>query len=163
MNLRLKNRAGLTLIEILVVIAILTILVGLGSLLTPRDLASAQVGAAADELWHNLFWAQALSRSGYRNLPSGIHFGTTSYTIFTDDVYSASEPTNIVYSLPNSVRISSVDLSSGGNTIYFREITGEPENSTGTISYSGDISLIHSDGYDLSINVSDQGVITLSP
>lgn len=154
-------RRGLTLVEVLIVVTILVILVAAGAMLSPYDLAVAQVQTATDQLWHNIFWAQSRSRTSFAATTSGINFATDEYTIFAADTYSAADPSNIVYDMPTGITISTVDFLYPGNTIYFGINSGAPITQAGDPN-PGSITLTHANGYSQEISIGFFGHLNLN-
>jgi len=65
----------------------------------------------------------------------GIHFATTSITLFQGSAYSASSASNTVTTLSPQVQIASSSFNGGGSNVIFQRLTGGTTQS-GTIKIS---------------------------
>jgi prepilin-type N-terminal cleavage/methylation domain-containing protein len=117
-------RNGFTLIEVLVVIAIMLILT-LISLQGLQTFAyrTGYIGAARTVLGA-LEEAQARTLASDNALAYGVHFETSSVTIFQGSTYVAGAATNDVRTLPNRTSIDNIALAGGVSSVVFARLTG---------------------------------------
>ena len=69
--------------------------------------------------------ARKSTLSSYYSSQYGVHFGTSTVTLFRGDTYSFGASNNDVYTFPSNVEITSVGLNGAGNDVVFERITGE--------------------------------------
>jgi prepilin-type N-terminal cleavage/methylation domain-containing protein len=132
-----RQESGFTLVEILVVLAIIAMLFGLSTINLGKASADSSLHAVVSQLKANLKSQQIKAMSGDKGgtnsqQPQGIHFGNSSYTLFSSANYSATDPNNyttntnsvtITTTLPNNqitfAKASGqvTDFTSGKNTI----------------------------------------------
>lgn len=124
---------GFTLIELLIVLAIATILLAivLGGFSNLRQ--SSDFTLAIDEATSFLQEARTKTLSSENDSVYGVHFETSQFVLFTGATYNPASASNKVYSLPSSVEISSVALTSGADVI-FKRLTGETATG-GTVTF----------------------------
>ncbi len=121
-----------TLIEVLIVVAIVGILAaisvnGFGAFATRSGAdASARVVLSALEE------ARARTLSAEGGTSYGVHFGSTTVTVFAGETYDAGDTSNEVRTLRRA-EISSVSLTGGANTIVFARLIGTA-SATGTVT-----------------------------
>jgi len=131
--MNLFNKKGFTLIEVLVVLAILTILLGLSTV--------AVLNIQRGQILENNTWFivsflrraqnQALngvSVDGTNQVNFGIHFDPSNkkYILFQGNSFNAADPYNFPQDIPDAL-VLSTDLPSGNNVI-FSKITGRVAN-----------------------------------
>ncbi len=131
----LRSRSGFTLIEALVVIALLTILaaVSVGSLQTFTD--RAQVNRAARSIATALADARAQTLSSRADLQYGVHVDANQVVVFEGATYTAGAATNDVRPLSPKVAISSIALSGGVSDVVFTRLWGKA-SASGSITVS---------------------------
>lgn len=137
---------GFTLIEAIIVIAVVAILVGLGSLSMVSFSKSSDIGASRTIIATSLEQAQSNSMAVVDNKAWGVHLAANRLTI-----YSEGDATTIVHFYSNNTS-AAWSLNGGGNDILFDKRTGKTTN-FGTITITGSI------GSNQTINVSSEGVI----
>ncbi|MEK7133665.1 MAG: prepilin-type N-terminal cleavage/methylation domain-containing protein [Patescibacteria group bacterium] len=127
--------AGVTLMELLMVIAILLVLFAL----TTRTFQGVNSGKAIDtealRIVTELNEARSLTLSSKYAKPFGVHFDSSSVTLFEGATYSAGSATNTTALLNSLVQVSSIDLAGGGSDVVFQRLTGKTAHS-GTITLS---------------------------
>lgn len=126
---------GLTLLETLFAMGVLTLLFAFtlgpfGAIKDRRVLndAAGKTEALLQEARTDT--SASLNASNY-----GVHFGTSSITLFKGSVYSASDSTNKVVILNSAVSISDISLAGGGTEVVFNRIIGDTNND-GTVKIS---------------------------
>lgn len=129
-----RFQKGLTLIELMVAIGILLILFALTTINLSRLPSSTSQSSGYDLLVSDLRNQQTEAMSGYQadsgassTSPYGIHFESTSYTLFKGSVYSASDPSNFVVKLdPNlSFTGSTFPTDPSGSYVVFSAGSGD--------------------------------------
>jgi len=125
---------GFTLMELLVVMAIILMISGF-ALIGFRNYANYQrydqeIGSVKTAIMN----ARADARSAVSDKAHGVHFSTSSLTIFEGTTYSASSPTNEVVNF-KFVTLST-NLRGGTSDVVFSRLTGAP-SATGTITVTG--------------------------
>jgi len=128
---RKKSGAGFSLVEILIVIFFMSMLFVLGFVNYREFEQNISLSTAANEMAITLDLASNRTTSSKGDSVYGVHFATSSYTLFKGSVYSSLGIDNEVFSLPSSVEIYNIDIS-GGNDVVFNKISGTTDN-TGEI------------------------------
>lgn len=105
---------GLTLIELMVAIGILTILFTLVTINLTRLPSTTSQAVSYDNLISDLRSQQTLAMTGYNNSAYGISFGTTSYTLF---------PNTFTVSLDPNLTLTEIKFP--GSQVSFMAGTGE--------------------------------------
>lgn len=122
---------GFTVIEVLLVVALIALLGTLAAPVYQTFQVEAQLDTALDEVSGALHAAQLAAMSGIDGTSHGIHFEADSFTRFTGSTYTAADPENSVTVLPPQIT-----LSSGlGTDLIYTGGEGIP-SSTGTITLS---------------------------
>lgn len=125
----MKN--GFTLLELIIVLSILGIIT-LFIFSAFTDYKDTQVAeATVVEINSLIKETRQKTISAETSSQFGLHFATSSLTVFEGAVYSASNVTNRIYNFSNTN--IDTELSSGGNDIIFSRLTGVT-NATGTIA-----------------------------
>jgi len=129
-----KNK-GLGLLETLFAIGIITLLLAFG--FGPFDAIKERqmLNKAVEEIESLLQEAKTNTIASTGGVRYGVHFETSSVTLFSGSVYSPSASDNKTLIINNSVYISNISLSGGGSEIVFNRITGDTDNN-GTIRVS---------------------------
>ena len=116
--------SGFSIVELLVVIAIIGILLA-GSVVSLSGLRASSglsAGASTVKLTLEKSRLSALVKedgSGY-----GVKFNETGLILFKGMSYNPNDPGNKTVNLPGGVKITSVDLAAGGDTVRFSHLTG---------------------------------------
>lgn len=126
---------GFTLIEALLVVAIMAVLaLAAPALLASRgvrDVLNAEVQKAADTLYE----ARNSAMTGRGNARQGVHFTSTTFTLFQGSSFNPADPDNVVRTMPGSVTASTISISGGGADIIFASSKGIPVQ-TGSIIFT---------------------------
>lgn len=142
-----------TLIEMLIVIAVLMVLTGLSSLsivsfgqATDIDTAKTMVAGALKE-------ARADSMADLSDKAWGVHLESGRLIIFSDNGagFNAADKTNSVRVLPGKTNLS-WDLTEGGENLEFRQRTGQVQN-------FGTLTVASADGTTREIFINQEGMI----
>ena len=137
----LRAQTGVTLTEIIVVIAIMVILLALtietfNSLGATRALDTNTQGIVLE-----LAKARSLTLASKNEKQYGVHIASTSVTLFEGTTYSVGSASSTITYFNPSVSISALSLTGGGSDIVFDRLTGKTaEPGTITVSISGKLS-----------------------
>lgn len=141
-----QSQKGFTLIELIVVLAIFSIILGIITINLFRTHEQTTLGTTVELLITDLKQQQIKSMSGDTDIttiakPHGIYFTSTSYTLFTGDTYTANNPTNTVIELPPTVTITTLPST---NPIIFAHASGTLTSATSfVIGGSSDQQTVH--------------------
>ncbi|MDA1317268.1 MAG: prepilin-type N-terminal cleavage/methylation domain-containing protein [bacterium] len=124
----MKRTYGFTLIEISIVMAITALLLSLAMISLTRVQSNTYVDSSVETLLSDIKLQQTNAMNGRLDqggLPAayGIHFETTSYTVFAGDAYDEFDASNFTISLQGSAEFSSVTFPN--NEIVFERGSGE--------------------------------------
>lgn len=126
-------KKGFTVIEIVLVLALIGILLGMSILYYGNTQVRADIDSQASNIVHYLRLAQSGASSGLNDKSHGIHFEAASYTTFEGDSYNQADPENFKIDLPATMTINAISLNGGGNDVIFSKTDGDTAN-YGTIS-----------------------------
>ncbi|MEK7557026.1 MAG: prepilin-type N-terminal cleavage/methylation domain-containing protein [Patescibacteria group bacterium] len=126
-----KSR-GFTLVEIIVVLAIILLLVGLGLAAYRTFGRNVNLGTVSQQIVIVLDDARSRTVASLSDSQYGVHFENDTYTLFQGSTYNAQGNNNEAHPLPTGVEFGSITLSGGGNDVVFDRITGTTSQS-GTI------------------------------
>lgn len=124
---------GFTLIELIIVLLIGIILtsVGVTTLVSYRNFHT--VAKEKEAVMETLLEARNLTIVSKNATVYGVHFASTTITLFSGSSYSAENASNKVYDLAGGIEIWRY-FPSGGNDIIFSRISGETnQSSTATV------------------------------
>jgi prepilin-type N-terminal cleavage/methylation domain-containing protein len=125
---------GFTLVEILVVLGIALVVssISMTALSSLSSYQSLDKDTDVSLSYVEKAREQTIESKNFSSF--GVHFSSSSVSLFQGTTYSASASTTMVYNLSSKVNISSISLTGGVSDIYFNKISGEP-SATGTISF----------------------------
>ena len=127
------KKRGFTLVEILFVLGIIVILVTL----VVSGFASFKKGEALDldkqAVVETLEQAKDQTLASYSATQYGVHFSSSSITLFSGSSYSAGAKGNIVYPLSSSDDTMTISLNGGGTNVIFNRLVGDTADN-GTIT-----------------------------
>ncbi len=114
-------------LELLVVVAILALLAGI-SAGAMRQFSNLRVlDAAKADVTVLLVEAREKTLSSQNRMAYGVHFASTSVTLFSGGAYMVSDPSNKVVTLHSRALIATTTLAGGGSNVFFKRLTGETD------------------------------------
>lgn len=124
----MKKNNGLSLVEVLIVVSLLAILFGLGSIVFGNFAKQDRLGMEVRKIVAIIDEARAKTLAGYSlggssGLNFGVHFAAGDYTLFSGTTFDPDEAGNQRYSLSSGLTISEIAFASGN--IIFEKISGE--------------------------------------
>jgi type II secretory pathway pseudopilin PulG len=127
----MSREKGLTLVETLIVVGLLSILFLLGTIAFSSLSRRNRLEVAAQKISSCLEEAKAKALAGYSqgqasSLNFGVYFESDSYTIFSGLVFDALDPLNQEFALTPGLAISEIGFAS--NSLIFEKITGQVRN-----------------------------------
>ena len=131
----LKFKKGLTLVEILVVIAIMSILVSIFLSSFTNLRGNQAIIKNTETVVAVLRQARNQTLSSKNSSVYGVHFSTSTITLFTGGIYSAESLTNQDFPFPAGDSVLTTTIVGGGKDVVFNRLTGETSH-TGTVVIS---------------------------
>ena len=131
---RINNSNGYSLVEMVVAIAIVVVVISIITSTFVGFSNQQSLEKDIDVVQSYVEKARQQTLSSKNTSQFGVHFATTSVTLFQGTVY-ASSPSTTVYNLSSKVMMASSSIASLANDIYFQKISGEP-NATATITFN---------------------------
>lgn len=131
----MSHARGFTVLEVLIVIALMASVALMAAPLVGNRAISDTLDSAVARTANMLYEAQTSAMSGRNNARYGIHFTTTSATMFEGAAYNVADPNNVVYVFPGAVTASGVAITGGGADIIFASRKGIPVQ-TGSITFT---------------------------
>ena len=115
---------GVTLIEILVAISIISLISGL--ILAPFANFRSQkmLDAALESMLAAFSRAHLDTISSLSSQQYGVHIGTNQMVYFIGPTYATGTATNIIYKINAPVEIVNISLNGGGSDVLFQHLTG---------------------------------------
>ncbi len=132
---KIKSKSGLTLVEILIVIAVLAILTAVVAVPFSSFREAQAVNSSAALLVSFLKDARSAAVSSKGSSQYGVHFETARAVSFKGVAWSEPSPDNREIPLDSTVSISLISLAGGGSDVLFEQLTGETSQ-YGTIEVS---------------------------
>lgn len=123
----IKKKSGFTLIELIVVIAIIAILVVTTFVGYNSFRKKTQLNITAEEIESALKLAQSKTLSSLNQTNYGIHLETDSYVSFIGNTYSSAEVTNVIFDISDNLEIYNISLNGAGSEIIFERLTGKTD------------------------------------
>jgi len=139
---------GFTFIEVIIVIAVLGIIVGLGIPFYQSFQVSSQLDNTTQQLIQTLRRAQLKATASENFSDFGVHFELQSFTLFQGSTYSPIDSLNEVYDLTSVLSISS----GPGPDVVFARVDG-------TTSNTGSVTITTSNGESSIITINGLGAI----
>jgi len=126
-----EGKNGFTFVEILVVIAVMSIIATISAVTFQKFYHSSARTVAAQEIYMALRDARNNTLASEGDTVVGVHMSTSSVTRFTGSTYNPSDATNRTYSFIGGT-IATGTLVTSGADIVFTRLTGTP-SATGTV------------------------------
>jgi prepilin-type N-terminal cleavage/methylation domain-containing protein len=128
MQMTIKSKAGFTLIELMLALALLGLIGGLSAPLVRGFFQRTRLATDQNRIAQTLRHGQVLAESGQRDSPWGVRINNKEIILFAGDSYaSRNEKFDEVYSLRPSFAVS------GPDEFVFTKLSGRPDT-TGTIT-----------------------------
>jgi prepilin-type N-terminal cleavage/methylation domain-containing protein len=124
----IKQR-GFTFLEILIVVAIIFMLSALSMTVYSKLNRNQTLTKDVQAVEAILEQARSQALASKNSSVYGIHFASTSVTLFDGYTYNASDPDNHVYMLNPENVIWNATLTGGGLDVVFKRLTGETTQS----------------------------------
>ena len=144
----MKFVPGFTLVEVLVVIAVMLILLSGVAVSASGYFSSGMVRQQVLIVADMLEQARARSMNGAQDDVWGAHLGVINVTLYKGSVYDGSSSGHQVYAFQKGVVISNVSLNGGGDDVVFTRVNGSTDD-------YGSFSVGSADGvsrYQISVN-----------
>jgi prepilin-type N-terminal cleavage/methylation domain-containing protein len=121
----MKRSRGFTLIEIVLALAIMLILAGI-ILISFATLNRTQaLDRDTETIVQVLRQAQSQTLTSKNAMQYGVHFASSTATLFSGSTYSANDAGNLVYTLKTSDLILNVSITGSSTDVVFNRLTGE--------------------------------------
>ena len=153
MRKNLKNQKGLTLMEILIVLAVLGIIIATVMFQFSKTRANQVFQNGIADVLSALDKARGDTLSSLNSSTYGVHFQSNQVVIFKGTVYNSGASDNQVITIVTPANITNVTfggVSGNSGDIYFNRLSGSP-STTGTIT-------LVADDYSKTITISATGV-----
>ena len=125
---------GFTFVEILVVVAIISVLAAITSDAFKNFHRSASLRVASQETYQALVDARNNTLASEGDSVHGVHIEPTKVVRFVGSSYSSTSPANVEYQFEGGVT-AATSLTGGTSEIVFERLTGIP-NASGNITFS---------------------------
>ncbi len=127
-------KRAFTIIEVLISIAILALLLGISMTIFQAMTKQQSLDRDVETAGSYLLRARNQTITGEDGLQYGVHFASTSVTLFKGTTYNSATTSNIVSNFRNPTYMHSINLTGGVYDVYFKKLSGAP-SATGTIIY----------------------------
>lgn len=159
-NFEKKTITGFTLIELMIVIAIFTTLIGISTISLSNLIPTASFATSSQSLISDIKSQQFNAMTGYTGGSGdgssyGIYLESNRYTLFTGSAYNPSATSNYIINLPTTNTISNISFST--NSIVFSQNSGEISGFNPT---TASFQLDSSSGKTVTFTFNKLGVIT---
>jgi len=118
-------KKAFTFIEIMIVIALMTLMLGLSLLYSQTSIVRSDLNSQRSGLISQLRLAQSNAMSGKKGASYGVHIKSDSYTTFTGSSYVADGTGNFIYNLPSTIQLTNLSLNGSGSNVIFTSPKGE--------------------------------------
>ncbi len=151
-------KSGFTVVEILIVIAIATLLVSFGVAALRSFQFQVELNTASQKIVTILRTARTKTLASEGASSYGVHFDDSNgrFIFFKGNTYNPNDPDNISYDLSESVEISSVDLAGDGMSVVFARVEGTTINDGNVV-----ISSIRDESLSKTIYIQSSGQIAV--
>lgn len=131
----MNSTRGFTVIEVLIVIAITGILATITFTTFTNVYRTHALDKTRTTAISILEQARSNSMASKNSQRFGVHFATTTITLFQGNSYTAGSSTNSVFTVSPYVLLSDIDLNGGGNEVVFGRLIGTTTH-YGTLTYT---------------------------
>ncbi len=118
----IKNSAGFTLVEVLLIMAIFGLIGGLSIPFYQSFQVTSQLDNTTEEIVQTIREAQIKSMSSEDLSDFGIHFGSQEYILFRGSTYAPADVYNETFEIATTMSVST----GGNNDIIFSSVDGIP-------------------------------------
>jgi len=122
-----QAKNGFTLVELITVIAIISVLMTIGVPSYRTYQKRIELDQQAEQIISILRQAQNQSVTSFHNQNFGVHFEEDRFILFEGEIYSPADPDNITYNLPSTLQIYDINLAGGGTDVIFSKLRGVTE------------------------------------
>lgn len=136
-NKNISKKSGLTVVEIVVALAILAILAGIGMRAFTNARTAKQLDTITDSIATKLEEAKTNAMSGKDGTNFGLAFSTTTYTYWSGTSYSPSAESNNVFPISSNFSLTST-IPGTYHAVRFARITGTPDLTGSIVITSND-------------------------
>lgn len=126
---------GFTVLEVVISLAIVVVLATVIVSVFSAFNRAQSLDGATEVVVSLVQEARTLTLASREGMVYGIHFATTSVTLFAGSVYTEGASENDVYELSDAIEISAITLSGGGSDVVFERLSGKTDES-GTVTLS---------------------------
>lgn len=149
-------KRGVSLLEILVVIAIFSVIAVVGIAAFSSYRQRIDISSVSENTASYVSEARAKTLSSKNEMQYGVHFETGKVVLFSGATYNSADSTNVVYTLPSTVEISSIALAGAAVDLVFQRLTGETLE-YGTVEFR----LTRDTSVTRTLSVSAQGAVAI--
>ncbi|MEN9614212.1 MAG: hypothetical protein RLZZ347_519 [Candidatus Parcubacteria bacterium] len=126
---------GISVLELLITVAIVTLLVSISLKTFGQFFTVQSVDKEVGAVLSTIAYARSQSMAGRNDTSYGVHFASTTITVFRGSTYTVSTTTNIARELSGGVVVSRLSLGAGVVDVVFGKLTGTA-SASGTIMIS---------------------------
>lgn len=155
---KMSNNKGFSLIELIVVIAVIGIIAGIGFTVQGRFLVDTYLDTNTDQIAQALRIAQTRAMTGFNDDSWGVYFDdiNNKIVLFKGTTYATRDTSfDVETQFPTALSLSSISLNGGGSEIVFDKLTGAS-------SKYGSVQLSNNINESNTISVSATGLIALN-
>lgn len=127
MRIRNSSGAGYTLIEMLIVIAILGIAVSIVSLNFSASRGRHELNNDTDAVVSLINEARSRTLAGDSGSAYGIHVESSKAVLFSGATFAADATGNKEVMMDSGIEIATIDLAGGAADIFFKKLTGDTD------------------------------------
>lgn len=130
-----KKNLGYSILEILIVLGVMAIISGIIFTMFVSFRKNQALSLDVQTITSVLRQARNQTIASKNSSSYGVHFATSTITLFTGDSYVQNNASNQVYSINSVDAIVTISLYGGGSDVVFRRLTGETSQS-GSVTVS---------------------------